>query len=106
MRQWWDANFGYARNIMALYFLDYDLRKAKNYQLLYEELARFNAVRVLKSQWCFHRFNTTVKNLRDHFKQFIDNDDGLSIAEVSDWATYAAEKTPNDLNTTSATTRR
>ena len=82
---------------MALFFLDYDLRKSRNYQPLYDELARFNAVRVLESSWCFNRVNTTCSNLRDHFKQFIDADDGLSIVEVTDWATYKAIGTPKDL---------
>lgn len=82
---------------MALYFLDYDLRKQRNYQALYDELARFKAVRVLESSWCFNRINTSAANLRDYFKQFIDADDGLSVAAVTDWATYKALKTPNNL---------
>jgi hypothetical protein len=82
---------------MALFFLDYDLRKSRNYQALYDELARFKAVRILESSWCFNRVNTNCKGLRDHFKQFIDSDDGLSVAEVTDWATYKALGTPSDL---------
>lgn len=82
---------------MALYFLDYDLRKQRNYQALYDELARLKAVRMLESSWCFTRFNTTAGNLRDHFKKFIDTDDGLVIGEVTDWATYGALKSPNEL---------
>lgn len=82
---------------MALFFLDYDLRKARDYKSLYDELAKFNAVRVLESSWCFKRFNTDCANLRDHFKQFIDSDDGLSIVEANNWATYNASGTPNDL---------
>ena len=82
---------------MALYFLGYDLRAARDYQELYDELARFNAVRVLESEWCFNRTETTASGLRDHFKQFIDSDDGLSLAEVTDWATSRAQGTPKDL---------
>ena len=82
---------------MALYFLSYDLNNNKNYPALYEELARFNAVRILKSHWCFKRVNTSAGGLRDHFKKFVDADDGLSVSEVVDWATFNAEKTPNDL---------
>lgn len=82
---------------MALYFLDYDLRKARDYQALYNELANFKAVRVLESSWCFNRFNTNATGLRDHFKQFIDADDGLSVVEVTDWATYKALGTPTNL---------
>jgi len=82
---------------MALFFIDYDLRKARDYQPLYDELARLKAVRVLESCWCFKRVNTTCKGLREHFRKFIDADDGLSVIEASDWATWNAVKSPNDL---------
>lgn len=82
---------------MALFFLEYDLRKeptAKGYQALYDELALFSAVRVLKSSWSFTRVNTNATNLRDHFRKFIDANDGLCVTQVSDWATYNVESTP------------
>ena len=82
---------------MALYFFSYDLRKAKNYQKLYDELEDFKAVRILQSTWCFNRFNTSSKKLRDYFKKLIDSDDGLIISEVSDWASYEAKGTPKNL---------
>jgi hypothetical protein len=82
---------------MALYFLEYDLRKQRDYKKLNDELVNFGAVRILKSLWCFNRFNTTSKNLREHFKQFIDKDDGLIVAEVSDWASINVESSPNKL---------
>ncbi|WP_234775342.1 hypothetical protein [Paraburkholderia tropica] len=84
---------------MALYFLDYDLRKQRDYQPLYDELARFKAVRMLESSWCFNRVNTSAAGLRDHFKQFIHADDGLLVAEVTDWATYKVLKSPSALAT-------
>lgn len=82
---------------MALYFLSYDLRNERDYQTLYDELERFHAVRILESDWCFKRTNTDPVTLRDHFKKFIDKDDGLCVSEVSNWATYNAQGTPNDL---------
>lgn len=82
---------------MALYFLSYDLVKGKDYDKIYKELEKFNALRVLESVWCFKRFNTSSKDLRDHFKNFIDNDDRLLVNESLDWATFNALKTPNDL---------
>jgi hypothetical protein len=82
---------------MALYFLEYDLRKQRDYQKLYDELARFKAVRILESLWCFKRVNTTAKGLRDHFKQFIDADDALCVSEVSSWATWKTLGTPSKL---------
>ncbi len=82
---------------MALFFLEYDLRKQRNYQPLYEELARFGAVRVLKSLWAFNRINTDATGLREHFRRFIDGDDGLVVMQVNDWATVRTERTPNEL---------
>ena len=82
---------------MALYFINYDLRKSRDYQKLYDALELFKAVRILESLWCFNRFNTSAKDLRDYFKQFIDSDDGLCVSEVSDWATWNVLGTPNDL---------
>jgi hypothetical protein len=82
---------------MALYFLDYDLRKQRDYARLYEELRNFSAVRVLESTWCLNRVNTTPPNLRDHFAKFIDTDDGLCVMEVVGWATYKCLASPSDL---------
>ena len=82
---------------MALFFLNYDLRKQRNYQPLYDELAKLNAVRILESMWCFNRVNTSSAKLRDYFKQFIDADDGLCVSEVADWATFNALGNPNQL---------
>jgi hypothetical protein len=82
---------------MALYLLDYDLRKQQNYQKLYDELERFQAERILESLWCFNRVNTSPAGLRDHFKQFMDSDDGICVSEVVNWATYGALRTPIDL---------
>ena len=82
---------------MGLYFLSYDLRAAKNYEQLYEGLTAFSAIRVLESLWCFNRFNTNAEGLVDYFRGFIDSDDGLSVVEVNDWASYNASGTPHDL---------
>lgn len=71
---------------MGLYFLSYDLRKARNYQPLYDELAKFNATRVLESVWCFERLNITSAGLRDYFARLIDGDDGLLVVECKGWA--------------------
>jgi len=79
---------------MALYFLDYDLRKQRNYQPLYDELKKFEAVKILESSWSFNRFNTSCTGLSDHFRKFIDADDGLSVVEVTDWATFNSLGTP------------
>lgn len=88
---------------MALYFLSYDLRNNRNYEKLTEELEKFNAVRMLESNWCFNRFNTTSEGLRDYFMKFIDSDDGLIVSEIAvkngvdQWGSTNALENPNDL---------
>lgn len=81
---------------MALFFLSYDLRKGRDYQKMYDELAKYKAVRVLESLWCFNSAST-ASALRDHFKGFIDSDDGLAVIKASDWATFNAKGSPNNL---------
>ncbi len=80
-----------------MYFLSYDLRNARDYQPLYDELERFNAKRVLESLWCFNRINTSAAGLRDYFSKLVDADDGLAVVEASNWATRKALATPNNL---------
>ncbi len=46
---------------MALFFLTYELRDERNYQKLYKELDKYQAVRILESTWCFKKSNTTTK---------------------------------------------
>lgn len=82
---------------MALYFLSYDLRRQRDYQTLYDELARFNAIRVLESLWCFNRENTSSVNLRNHFMGFIDGDDGLIVIENRFWSGASLNDNPNNL---------
>lgn len=79
---------------MSLYIIEYDLRHQRDYVTLTAELKKFNATRILKSLWCFPRINTTAVALRDHFMKFIDSDDGLIVAGVTDWATIRTEASP------------
>ncbi len=79
-----------------LYFIDYDLRKQRNYQPLYDELNRLGGIRMLESLWCLHLTSSAVA-LRDHLTLFIDSDDGLCVSQVTDWATRGIPNTPNKL---------
>lgn len=79
---------------MALYILEYDLRKQRDYATLTAELKRLNATRILKSLWCLNINNTTAVALRDHFMKFIDADDGLIVAGITDWATIRTDANP------------
>lgn len=82
---------------MKIYFLSYDLRNDRDYPKLYDELKRFKAIRVLESLYCFtYQDNKTIA-LKDHFKKFIDSDDGLIIIKEDYWAGYKLDKSPRDL---------
>ena len=82
---------------MALYFLTYDVRADGDYQRLYDELAAFDAVRILESTWCFNRTGTNPENLRDHFRTKVDTNTGLIVSEVSSWASWGTDGNPNGL---------
>lgn len=88
---------------MALFFLSYDLRNKRDYQPLYDELKKFNAVRMLESCWCFKCINTNAKGLRNYFKKFVDGDDGLLVSQVAEvdgvpqWAGLNLDGNPNEL---------
>ena len=80
-----------------LYFIDYDLRKERNYQTLYDELNRLKAIQVLESCWCLKIDGSSTVEIRDHFKKFIDANDGIMVSEISDWASYNTNGHPNQL---------
>ena len=67
---------------MTTYVLTYDLIKRKNYQTLWDELARLGAHRALESFWLIN-LNNTAKEVVEHFKRFIDGDDRLWVSELT-----------------------
>jgi hypothetical protein len=69
---------------MALFFLSYDLRNKRDYQPLYDELKKFNAVRMFESCWYFKYLNTSAIDSRNHFKNFVDEDDGLLVSQIAE----------------------
>lgn len=79
---------------MALYFVEYDLRKQKDYTKLILELERLGASKILASAWYLKHNNTSCTELRDHLRSFMDNDDGLMISQVENWASYNVLSTP------------
>lgn len=80
-----------------LYFIDYDLRKERDYQTLYDELHRLKAIQVLESCWCLRIEGSSAVVIRDHFNKFIDANDGIMVSEISDWASYNTNGHPNQL---------
>lgn len=83
---------------MKLFFLSYDLRNKRDYKTLYDELNKLNAVRILESTWCFKlQDSITAEKVREHFRQFIDNDDAIMVSQVTDWASISTDGHPNQL---------
>lgn len=75
---------------MTLYFLACELRKQRDYQAFFDELAQYSAVRILESLWGIRRNGTSCVHLRDHLKQFVDDGDGLIVIKAGSWASMRA----------------
>lgn len=72
-----------------LFLISYDLRKARNYQPLYDCFAQWKAVRLLESVW-LAQLKGPAPAVRDVLRNHIDGDDGLAVIEMVpnfDWAT-------------------
>jgi len=82
---------------MVKYFICYDLRNNRDYQKLYDELGKFKSIQILESLHCIKYQDDKTEELRDHFKKFIDKDDGLIIIKSAYWAGVNIDNSPNDL---------
>jgi len=80
------------------YYVSYDLNRDKDYQKITAELERYNAIRVLESLWCLPKENTSAKELRDHFKKYIDKDDQLIVIKSAGSAWTSVINNPTDLD--------
>ncbi|HWR50752.1 MAG TPA: hypothetical protein VN428_06575 [Bryobacteraceae bacterium] len=70
---------------MPVYLLAYDLidegRSSFSYQPLWDELRRLDAHRTQYSLWLVNLSNTS-REVTEHFKQFVDQDDRLWVSEI------------------------
>ena len=76
---------------MATFVLTYDLVKRKDYQTLWDELERLGAHRALDSFWLVD-LNNTAKEVHDHFKGFVDDDDRIWVSELTKKHWYSNAK--------------
>lgn len=82
---------------MPHYLITYDLRRARNYQPLYDQLDTWKAVSLLESVWLVDR-QGTASDVRDALGKHIDNDDGLAVLELVtnfDWGTRGVAEAAN-----------
>jgi len=64
---------------MPLYAVSYDLNKQKNYPKLWAEFDRLGGHKALESFYLVDVTSATAQVLRDHLRQFIDEDDSLIV---------------------------
>jgi hypothetical protein len=67
---------------MAFFVVSYDLRKKEefDYQKLWDEFARLDSVKFQESAY-FLSANNNATEVRDHFKQFVHDNDLLMVVE-------------------------
>jgi hypothetical protein len=73
---------------MAVYQIDYDLRKQRNYDALYERLKSYPQwCRALESTWVIST-NQSAAQVRDYLKAVMDDDDGLLVTRLQGEAAW------------------
>ena len=84
---------------MAYFSITYQLNDQKNYPKLWDEFDKLGAVKVQNSQYFLDINNTTVE-IKNHFGQFIDDDDMLMVVRFTIRPTFTKAKagTNNWLN--------
>lgn len=67
---------------MKLYQITYDLRKQRNYQVLYDRIKAYGTwCRPLESTWVIAT-NQSAVQVRDNLKAAMDADDGLLVTRL------------------------
>jgi len=75
-------------------FLSYDLKKAgRNYNPLGRNKA-LGGVGCWSRVWQFQSASTALQ-VRNHFQEFVDGNDGLLVMNVNDWAALRLVKQPD-----------
>lgn len=83
---------------MKDFIIDYDLNKdGQNYPELISAIKKFNYHELCKSSWVI-KSDLTCKEIRDNLKKYIDDNDKLFVAEISDWSSTRLKKAGNWLN--------
>ena len=73
---------------MSLYQINYDLRKQRNYEPLYERLKEYPMwCRPLESAWVISTSQSAVQ-VRDNLRAVMDDDDGLLVTRLEGEAAW------------------
>lgn len=74
---------------MALYQINYDLRKQRNYEALYQRIKRYGTwCRPLESVWVI-RTTESAAQVRDYLRGAMDADDGLLVTALTGEAAWS-----------------
>nr|WP_312374922.1 hypothetical protein [Delftia acidovorans] len=84
---------------MAVYFVEYDLRRTKNYPAIIGAIEELGGIRHLNSSWSIKSESMSAEQLANYLLTFMDIDDGIVVSEVLTWAQYGLEATPHDPTT-------
>lgn len=68
---------------MATFAITYDLNKHKDYETLWAELKRLQAHKAAESFYLANINSNSEVEVRDHLKQYIDEDDTLIVVKFS-----------------------
>ncbi len=81
---------------MKIFLVNYDLRNDRNYNTLYDRLQKLGGIRVLESMWTL-KLQDTVKcaDLRNDLLNYMDNDDGIFVAELNAYAWHETDNEPH-----------
>tara|TARA_B100000959_G_C14571422_1_gene455994 strand:+ start:89 stop:367 length:279 start_codon:yes stop_codon:yes gene_type:complete len=69
--------------IVAYFAVSYQLNNKKEYQLLWDEMERLGAHKVMRSLYFLDVNIETASGMRDHLCTFIDSDDAVAVVEVN-----------------------
>ncbi|MBU2887709.1 hypothetical protein KO507_18235 [Gilvimarinus agarilyticus] len=73
---------------MKVYQIDYDLRKKRDYQALYERIQSYsNWCRPLESTWIISTTQSAAQ-VRDYLAAVMDGDDGLLVTRLEGEAAW------------------
>lgn len=75
---------------MGLYLISYDLRKQRNYEPLWDALAKAHASRLLQSVWLVE-LSAEIGSVRQALSALIDDDDGVAVIELKPGSGWAAK---------------
>ncbi|KZY94216.1 MULTISPECIES: hypothetical protein [unclassified Erythrobacter] len=67
---------------MAYFAVSYQLNKNKDYQKLWDEMARLGGHKAMRSFYLLELTNETAASVKNHLAAFVDDDDMIFVARM------------------------